>query len=257
MIGACWAKPGVPATDDWALLEELKTRKRTLYLELQEVESEIVLLEDRLSALDNRGSSQGELAIEIELRTSTTLHAEPNQFSEQVAHLRAGNTVRVVGAAVVGEWYPSVFEGQHGYVDYSDIAGVLDGQNALRLVEFSIQLAKRKQEAEEAAYQAERERELEAVKAAVQATRAKVAQRRREAINASFSGNTAKRLLNGEAWLGMTKEMLILSRGYPDHVSRTVSGAGVREQWFYPLLGVVYFFEEGVLTAWQDQALTK
>ena len=52
--------------------------------------------------------------------------------------------------------------------------------------------------------------------------------------------------------IGMTKKQVIeaSSWGEPDHVNRTTSGAGVREQWVYDY-GYLYFVN-GKLTAIQD-----
>ena len=50
--------------------------------------------------------------------------------------------------------------------------------------------------------------------------------------------------------LGMTKEMVVKSRGEPEHINRTVTRWGIKEQWVY---GSLYlYFEDGVLTSYQD-----
>ena len=53
-----------------------------------------------------------------------------------------------------------------------------------------------------------------------------------------------------ELCLGMTYEQVILSKGKPDHINRTVGRWGVHEQWVYSW-GNIYF-ENEILTAWQD-----
>ena len=50
--------------------------------------------------------------------------------------------------------------------------------------------------------------------------------------------------------LGITKERVISLVGKPDQINRTIGEWGVHEQWVY---GRTYlYFENGILTAWQD-----
>lgn len=49
----------------------------------------------------------------------------------------------------------------------------------------------------------------------------------------------------------MTNAMARESWGLPEDINRTVGAWGVHEQWIYP--GNVYlYFENGILTSWQD-----
>ncbi len=60
----------------------------------------------------------------------------------------------------------------------------------------------------------------------------------------------AKKIIDGEIWLGMTKDMTIESWGEPDKINRTVNSISVNEQWIY---GNKYlYFENGKLVSWQD-----
>lgn len=57
-------------------------------------------------------------------------------------------------------------------------------------------------------------------------------------------------IIAGKIQIGMSKEMVLASWGYPSDINRTVTSTLVREQWIY---GRIYvYFENGVLTAWQD-----
>ncbi|MDB5017055.1 MAG: hypothetical protein JWQ84_1887 [Mucilaginibacter sp.] len=49
---------------------------------------------------------------------------------------------------------------------------------------------------------------------------------------------------------GMTKAQARLSWGEPNQIHRTVFSGGVHEQWVYD--GGYLYFENGILTAWQD-----
>ncbi len=54
----------------------------------------------------------------------------------------------------------------------------------------------------------------------------------------------------GSVILGMTKEMVIASVGYPNDINRTVGSWGVHEQWVY--YSYYLYFENDILTSWQD-----
>tara|TARA_R110000744_G_C19226129_1_gene547637 strand:- start:85 stop:795 length:711 start_codon:yes stop_codon:yes gene_type:complete len=59
-----------------------------------------------------------------------------------------------------------------------------------------------------------------------------------------------KKLKEGYIWIGMTKEMAIISRGYPKDKNRSVGSWGTHEQWVYD--DEYLYFENGYLKSWQD-----
>jgi hypothetical protein len=56
----------------------------------------------------------------------------------------------------------------------------------------------------------------------------------------------------GKIVLGMPKEQARFSWGEPDDINRTVGSWGVHEQWVYSDTGTYLYFENGILTSWQD-----
>jgi hypothetical protein len=66
-----------------------------------------------------------------------------------------------------------------------------------------------------------------------------------------FGLNTYKKLNNGNIWIGMTKEMLIISKGNPLKVNRSVGSWGVSEQWVYQNNLYVYL-KNGIVESYQD-----
>ena len=50
----------------------------------------------------------------------------------------------------------------------------------------------------------------------------------------------------------MTDEMAIESLGRPQENNRTVGSWGVHEQWVYRNGDLFVYFENGILTSWQD-----
>ncbi len=73
----------------------------------------------------------------------------------------------------------------------------------------------------------------------------------RRDLTSKFGAATAKRILNNEYWIGMTKEMAALSLGNPDDINRTVTAKTVSEQWVYGTMLYLYF-ENGTLVSFQD-----
>jgi hypothetical protein len=65
-----------------------------------------------------------------------------------------------------------------------------------------------------------------------------------------YGYSNAKNIFAKKIWIGMTKDMAILSWGNPETINRSVGSWGVHEQWVY---GDAYlYFENGVLTSWQN-----
>ncbi len=68
--------------------------------------------------------------------------------------------------------------------------------------------------------------------------------------NPKLSRSRKNQILNGEIYIGMSREMVRASWGDPRDINRSVGSWGVHEQWVYYRTYV--YFENGVLTAWQD-----
>lgn len=87
------------------------------------------------------------------------------------------------------------------------------------------------------------ERELKAKKE-------ELARQEKEYIK-TYGKATFKKLKEGYIWLGMTKKMAIISRGYPEDINRSVGSWGVKEQWVYGN-GTYLYFDNGSLSSWQN-----
>jgi len=69
-----------------------------------------------------------------------------------------------------------------------------------------------------------------------------------------FSKKIQNKLIEKKVWIGMTKEMAILSWGNPDDINQTITANVVREQWVYEggrYKGQYIYFENGKLIAIQ------
>lgn len=56
----------------------------------------------------------------------------------------------------------------------------------------------------------------------------------------------------GKLIIGMNRDQAIASWGKPEKINRTVTRAGNTEQWVFGSFGPFVYFENGILTAWQD-----
>ena len=77
-------------------------------------------------------------------------------------------------------------------------------------------------------------------------------QKYKEDLIKKYGSSTAEKILYGMIWLGMTEEMARLSKGSPTKINRTVGSWGVHEQWVYDFEDMYLYFENGILTSWQD-----
>lgn len=66
-----------------------------------------------------------------------------------------------------------------------------------------------------------------------------------------YGSEIGKKIAFGHIWIGMSREMLIESQGYPLNINRTVSASIVNEQFVYPNQKYIYV-ENGKVRAWQD-----
>lgn len=85
----------------------------------------------------------------------------------------------------------------------------------------------------------------------LKAERDELAKQKKKYIR-KYGEKVYKELIEGYIWIGMSKEMAIISRGYPSDINRSVGSWGVHEQWVYGNNGVYLYFENGKLSSWQD-----
>lgn len=65
-----------------------------------------------------------------------------------------------------------------------------------------------------------------------------------------YGSEIGSRVFEKQIWIGMTKAMLIDSRGNPSDINRTVGSWGVHEQCVY--YNYYVYIENGIVTSWQD-----
>jgi len=87
-----------------------------------------------------------------------------------------------------------------------------------------------------------REKYIETAERQAAEIKSKAAARaRRTRLEKRFGVAVAARILRGEDWLGMSKEMALEALGKPSGINRTLSATGTHEQWVYPGSTYLYF----------------
>lgn len=160
----------------------------------------------------------------------TNLLTGADFLAGSIASLPPGTTV------TASEWYGGLFRVQCG-----DLSGWVGGPDleetpelaALRTAFFP------KYQADQAVLERQKQQE-----------RATLENRRRRELAAKWGTVVGPRIGRHEVWIGMTSDMARASIGDPREINRTVTAHGIHEQWVYT--GRLLYFEDGVLTAWQD-----
>ena len=68
-------------------------------------------------------------------------------------------------------------------------------------------------------------------------------------LTAKYGADKAKKIMNGELWIGMTIKEATESKGLPNRINETVTANGKKQQFVYDDLYL--YFEKGVLTTYQ------
>lgn len=162
---------------------------------------------------------------------------------------------------VIDYWFVT-YNGKPGYVNDVFI------QPSSPIIDFKKYLvAKKVQDAEE---NKRKDEELKKIEAQMQKERRAIEEQKRsllakEAVEVAkrmdeqhksyilkkYGSTIGGKILAGKIWLGMTDDMAKDSWGTPDNNNRSVGSWGIHEQWIYPN-NVYLYFENGILTNWQD-----
>ena len=78
-----------------------------------------------------------------------------------------------------------------------------------------------------------------------------MAQKKKERAAKKWPKRVWAAIDKGTVFIGMTSAQAQESWGEPDDINRTISRAGVREQWVYGM-GSYLYFEDGILTTIQN-----
>ncbi len=70
-------------------------------------------------------------------------------------------------------------------------------------------------------------------------------------MHPEWSASVYEANLDNNVEIGMTKEQVHASRGFPNDVSVSIDKSGIHEQWHYAVSYYLYF-ENGELSGWQS-----
>lgn len=99
--------------------------------------------------------------------------------------------------------------------------------------------------------EAARQAEIKQLEEALAKAKKRKAQLRAE-LEKKYGKKVTDRIEAGEYWIGMDRQMALLSLGDPDDINRTVTATTRKEQWVYRDKGVNLYFTNGICDAFQD-----
>ncbi len=178
----------------------------------------------------------------VQADQKTVLYRTTNYNEGKILDIQIGDTILVVKQ--VETKYLAVSHGRTGYVITFALIGAMTPEQKLLLEDNW-----RKE--------ISRERAIAAQKEAIAAQKkdkrkADIQAKRKSDLIKLYGTTTGLKIYGGEIWLGMTDKMARDSWGSPDDINRSVGSYGVHEQWVYGKYDTYVYFENGVLTSWQD-----
>jgi hypothetical protein len=76
---------------------------------------------------------------------------------------------------------------------------------------------------------------------------------RKDLLIQKYGNETGLKIYSEKIWIGMTSTMAEESIGKPSTINRTVFARGIHEQWVYDYSRLYLYFENGVLTSYQEE----
>ncbi|WP_430816160.1 hypothetical protein [Carboxylicivirga sp. RSCT41] len=178
----------------------------------------------------------------------TRVYRESNCIGDYYCSINNGD--RAIVIEIVNERIVHVkFRDHQGYVLRAGFI-TIDEYIEKEVNKAKIQELKREQEKQALEARKKREEEKAIAEAKRREKQRQALEQRKKDIVAKYGLINGEKVLDGYVWIGMTKEMLIDSKGNPDDINRSVGSWGVHEQWVYHSIYV--YLEDGVVTSYQD-----
>lgn len=199
-------------------LNELQHRMDSLSEVVSKIEKELVVIKDSIEKIEFARTQSNFKKVEINvLSISKIVDNADVRLNPSYAYDVIGKIVKgteVEVLSVENDFFKVRFAGQIGYVETSSI-------NDSKLNS----LAKKVKKQNEFEY-----------------------------LSRKYGSTDARKIVNGQIWIGMTDAMARLSKGIPKDINRTKFEWGVHEQWIYGSFpdAVYLYFENGELTTIQD-----
>lgn len=181
----------------------------------------------------------------------TVIKKEPEGY-DIICKINTGDKVKVV--EVLSDFYKVYFNNIYGYVskealEKEEVVLAKNEERQRKRDEEKAQEIKIEQQKNADAIKVEQQKNAEAKIADLKKQEANA--KRKATLISKYGQESGLKIFNRKIWLGATKEMVIESWGKPDEVNRSIGVWGVHEQWVYDNNQYIYF-ENGVLTSWQD-----
>jgi len=180
----------------------------------------------------------------VTVRAGTVIHSEPSTASP-FEKIKIPIEIGIIDFDK--EYYKIAWGDTVAYVDKYFFEETIEMKEyeKLRLAEKEAERKKKliKIKAERQAREVERKKEQK-----------KRTAERRKKLATKYGQLIADKIISRKIWLGMTDDMAIESRGYPQDNNRSVGSWGVKEQWVYGGISnrIYLYFENGILTSWSD-----
>ena len=180
---------------------------------------------------------EGRNYIEVITSMEATIKDEPSFSGNVIGDVATGKPVRTYEYKGRGYWSCSI----------GTLAGYINEVFFVPNEELKVIQESRKSDYEKLEDERQKQTEIE-----VKEREEKRKEERRAAILAIYDYETAVKILSGQIWLGMTTTMARLSIGSPNDINRSVGSYGVHEQWVYDSRNLYLYFENDILTSWQE-----
>jgi predicted nuclease with TOPRIM domain len=213
-------------------LNKLKENKSLLESKIESLEDSLKVVKQEINKLESeniRQLAQDSTLIGI-VKNNAKLKEEPSPLGDLIATLNEEDTVYILD-------YTDNYFGvcSENYCGYMNELWIKKNNQISQFIKVK----------NTEAYELEKLKE-EQEKKAIAAEQAKLDKKYRE----KYGPETYKKLKSGYYWLEMTKEMAIISLGYPLDINKTVGSWGVREQWVYD--DIYLYFKNGYLSSFQN-----
>lgn len=222
-------------------IEEIERTKTNLRAQLYFLDKKIDSLNSEINIIINDDKfSNSKVAIPL---SGANFYKNMRVYSSKIRELSSSDTLLVLDTLPNDIYIKVEVDGIVGYVAKSFLKefefGVIVNYSQLEYLKYLERM--RIAEDEERKREIEKEKEEKLQQAYL---------KRLNKFTKKYGKEVGKKVADKKIWIGMTKDMCIDSWSEPRDRNRSVGTWGVHEQWIY--YNTYLYFEDGVLTSWQD-----
>jgi len=165
--------------------------------------------------------------IAVTLDGKVEVWSVPSMISKRLGSIKAGDKLTVIGYRPHENFYTVRYKNKIGYVDARQVK---------QTDELSALIAETRSAAPDGAAQATGGPGIDELAA------------KRQVLTMLYGERSAERIMRGQTWVGMTKEMVLQSKGPPKSIRRVVFSNIIKEHWKFED-GADLYFENDILKA--------